>query len=472
MKQNGTEIIKPRSRIGVPFVTVTFLLMLVYLLIRSADLFSGNSISAYNIGAPTVDTLDKNFTGLILRDEITVNSRSAGTVNYYRSSGERLSGDSLVCVIDKGDTLQDKLSDINALSEVLSTSSILKIREHVKDIQDSYDPRDFGTAVSSEAALRGFIYTRILEEAGTRIKGLDKLVNVRTSETGFLMLKRDGYENKEPEDLELSDFSSEPYGEERMSGEQVEKGDFLYKLATDNRFRIVFPLTDEEAAGLFGRKNLAVTMADGNVITGAFSVTALSDGTKAGVLTFQKYGLNYLDRRLQVFRIADEAVKGFKIPESSIVTKSFFVVPSEFITENVQGNSKVVLLETAEGTRFVPVTAYSSGSGDAGDLIIGENVTYILGDGLSAGSVILYEEQDPVTGKITTKRETLGVMASLEGVYQINKGYCVFKPVLRLDVSVDASYIMVSSEIGYSLRSYDRIVLQASDVKENEIIYE
>ena len=67
---------------------------------------------------------------------------------------------------------------------------------------------------------------------------------------------------------------------------------------------------------------------------------------------------------------------------------------------------------------------------------------------------------------------TLAMQASVEGVYQINNGYCVFKPIVRLQNSLETSFVVISNSVSGGLKSYDRIVMDARDFKENEIIFE
>jgi len=55
------------------------------------------------------------------------------------------------------------------------------------------------------------------------------------------------------------------------------------------------------------------------------------------------------------------------------------------------------------------------------------------------------------------------------GVYNINNGYTVFEVVTILD-SVDEYHIVKIEDNGLSL--YDRIVLDASKVSENQIIFQ
>ena len=55
------------------------------------------------------------------------------------------------------------------------------------------------------------------------------------------------------------------------------------------------------------------------------------------------------------------------------------------------------------------------------------------------------------------------------GVYNINNGYTVFKIIQILD-TIDEYYIVAKENNG--LKIYDRIVLEAAKVSENQIIFQ
>ena len=63
---------------------------------------------------------------------------------------------------------------------------------------------------------------------------------------------------------------------------------------------------------------------------------------------------------------------------------------------------------------------------------------------------------------------TIQEKASLQGVFNINKGYAVFEQIKVLCESKD--YYIVASGNRYSLANYDHIALNAEHVKENDII--
>lgn len=67
-------------------------------------------------------------------------------------------------------------------------------------------------------------------------------------------------------------------------------------------------------------------------------------------------------------------------------------------------------------------------------------------------------------------RFQLGASASLQGVYNINKGYTVFKQIEIL--ASNDEYYTVKTGMRYGLAVYDHIVLDASAVEEGKLIYQ
>jgi hypothetical protein len=57
----------------------------------------------------------------------------------------------------------------------------------------------------------------------------------------------------------------------------------------------------------------------------------------------------------------------------------------------------------------------------------------------------------------------------LEGAYNINNGYAVFKRVERLESGTD--YVLVKRNSPSGLKAYDHIALKADKVTEGAVIY-
>ena len=468
-----------RLRPPLTFMTVVFALILIYLLVHGILLLTRERIQAYDIGTPVKDNISGSYTGIILREEHAVNAEEDGYVSCFSVAGDRLSTGATVCTLDEDGMLEEALRNMYFGEKMLSESSKIRIRDTVRDSMYKYSRMDFSSAAEIGTSIRATVLNGLIHDADsvTTAALRSSCTPVATAESGFVLFTLDGYEHAVPASMTRTDFTESPFVPKTVStGMYVNAGDFLYKIVPDNRFQLVFPMTDEENVRFSGRKQLTVRFQDGVEISGSFSSERGADGTMMGILSFQKYGANHLNERRVSFFILDTAVQGYKIPESAIITKNFYTVDKSFITEGGSRGSRGVLIEEKGKVVFHEVTVYMSDTDEdaSNDFIIGEDVAYISGDSLSPGTVLVRadtEDSSGGTGSAMQERTTLGVQTVLEGVYQINSGYCVFKPVARLSASLETSYVIISSKVRNGLSDYDRIVMNAEEASEYELIY-
>lgn len=119
------------------------------------------------------------------------------------------------------------------------------------------------------------------------------------------------------------------------------------------------------------------------------------------------------------------------------------------------GFNREIYLASGITVEFVPTEIYYSQDGNYYIEIGGEN-------GFNQGDYIVKPD--------SADRYQIGVSASLQGVYNINKGYAVFK---QIDVLVsNDEYYTVKKNMTYGLSVYDHIVLDAKTVTEGELIYQ
>ena len=174
------------------------------------------------------------------------------------------------------------------------------------------------------------------------------------------------------------------------------------------------------------------------------------------VLSFNNSVLTYAaDRYLGIELLLTEQ-RGLKIPNSSIVEKSFYIIKDEFITMGQNGNQGVLKRifnkNGEESVDFTEATVYYS---DAG-------YSYIDLSVLEAGDTLYKPDSSEIC--------TVGEQKSLTGVYNINKGFADFRQINVLYKGDE--YSIVQSNTMYGLSVYDHIVLDASAITENQLIYD
>ena len=165
-------------------------------------------------------------------------------------------------------------------------------------------------------------------------------------------------------------------------------------------------------------------------------------------------------------------------PKTAIIEKEFFVVPSMCIINGGENGGKGVLRETYNengepNTEFIPVTIYSEKTEAQIQGIeltednpnyesLSKKYVYLDDTILKSGDNLLVEE--------SSEKFTIGRIGSLNGVYNINKGYADFKVVN--EINSNEEYSIVRSDTQYGLLPYDYIVLDASSVEADDLVYE
>ena len=142
---------------------------------------------------------------------------------------------------------------------------------------------------------------------------------------------------------------------------------------------------------------------------------------------------------------------GLKIPNSSIIEKTFYTVPKKYFTRGEDSSSYGLLIRNGSNVEFKRTTIYFED----------DDYFYIDGESVSEKDVCLLVNSDDT---YTIGTDT-GV---LKGVYNVNKGYTVFK-IINI-IYQNNEYAIVKAGTDYGLSLYDRIVLQGNKVSENEIL--
>ena len=245
------------------------------------------------------------------------------------------------------------------------------------------------------------------------------------------------------------------------SGQLVEIGAPAYKLITSGDWSIVFSMTDEERALYQDRNALTVKFAGKDLETsGRFSVITGADGGLYGQLDFDRYMEQFVSDRFVDFEIITEEVTGLKIPRTAVTDVNFFTIPKEFLVLSDTGSARGFYKETytEDGPSILLVSC---------DIYNSDDEFYYVDCGvnseLKAGDYLVKENSED--------RYQVGQMTSMQGVYNINRGYTAFRRIEVLNSNDE--YYTIKKGTSYGLSVYDHIVLNAESVSANgTIIYQ
>ena len=275
-----------------------------------------------------------------------------------------------------------------------------------------------------------------------------------TGKTGYAVFYLDGYESTALEDINQSMFDQSKYEKNRIENNQlVEKEQPVCKIITDEEWKLVVPLNDKNESLFLADDYMKVKFTKNQQTSWAYVTILNQPDGKYAVLTFNNSCITFCTERFVEIELILNDVQGLKIPNSSIVEKEFMIIPKDYVTRGGEhgnyGVSKEYFDENGNTSyKFTDVTIYS-------EL---EDSYYVDGAGLERGDFIYMPD--------SMDKYRLTEFGTLIGVYNMNKGFADFKQITILYQNDE--YAIINSNTNYGLTVYDRIVLDASTVNNND----
>ena len=480
-KKKSKKIVKYRKPFNI--ANVFFGAILVYMVIYLYMFLSSTHISGYEVIAGSLAT-NKQFTGLVLRTEEIFHAKTAGYVDYYAAENAKVSNSTIVYSVDESGRMSEYLEEhSDELS--LSAENYHTLKSDISSFSNNYERTDFSKVYHFHDTINGSILelsnqTLLSELENVSEEMTGAFQRVYSEKSGIVEYFIDGYETVTPETITPEMFDESAYAPTNLrSADLISAGDPVYKLVTDENWTLIIPMDDEQIDEIAFENTVDES---GNSVKKARSVIQvkfLKDNSKMwGYITvINMHGQQYLqidfnnsmvrfasERYLDIQILLDNA-SGLKIPTSSITTKEFFVIPEKYVikcgkdkkdgfnVESFDENGNVI-------TRAVNPTFYSIVDGmvyiDPNQGNFAENEPYMkVGD-----RILMLDGHDSYT---------VGKTEELVGVYCINQGYTEFKKIKALYSNEE--YTIVEQGTTFGITIFDRIVLNAEAVEEEQVIY-
>lgn len=463
--KKNSKIVRYRRPLNINVGMIIFAIIFVYMAFSVYTYIRKDKVQFYEVMEGSIVN-DSSYSGMILREEEVQYTDRAGNINYYVREGKRAAVGTRIYSIDETGSMEKFLQDNPEANVTLTDANLSDIKRQLSAFSMNYSGMKFGNIYdlqhTLEAAVLEYVnfntlgnLDALLEQSGISFQ------QFKAPASGVVSYAIDGYESLDASQISAEMFEREGYSKAiTKAGELIDKSAPVYKLVTSDRWSIVFPLTEEDVSELTGQSQMMVTFRAYDLETmGEFSLITGSDGKPYGKLDFDKYMVQFVTERYVTFELASEKVDGLKIPVSSVATKNFYLVPLEYMTQG--GNTsdtgflKEVYTENGSSVEFIPTTIYYS-TDEYYYIDMGENSP------LKAGDYVVRQD--------STDRYQIGSSASLQGVYNINKGYAVFKQIEILKSNDE--YYTIRKGMRYGLSVYDHIVLDAKTVYEGQLIYQ
>ena len=461
------KVKKYRKPLNLNIGMIIFGVVFVYVIICIIMYFQTSHIVRYEVKKGSLAT-NNIYHGIVLRDEVVVNTEAAGYVNYYAREGERVAKNDLVYTIDETGRLNEYLEDLSLGENTLSEKELAEFRSEIVNYMHGFDRKNYETAYDFKNSLKNTVLKlanvnmlqSINDMSGTQgVTNIVKFCNA--PETGVVAYWTDGYESLTPEAVTKEVFDGKNYNKTQFLGNELaEAGSVAYKLSTNETWSVVIPIEADRGAQLQEEGYVKVRFLKNQYESwGAVKLLNNTDGNTYLQLSFTNSMITFIsDRFLDIeLLIYDES--GLKIPNSSIVEKEFFLIPEEFVTQGGEngGNGIIRQCYLEDGTistEFLETDVYYYDS---------ETKEYYLDISILNAGDILYKTDSQETYTVSKR-------ATLIGVYNMNKGYADFKQINILYQNEE--YAIVKANTKYGLDVYDYIVLDADAVSDDQFIYE
>lgn len=462
MAKSSKKIIRYKKPKNINIGIAVFAVIFLYLVIVLIQYFVKPKIKMYEVADGDIAN-DSYYTGVILRNETVVNSDFAGYVNYYLREKQKAAVGNLIFTVDENGSMTEYLNQTSGDESKLSSDNLKELKSLLANFSRSYSDSSFSNVYDINATLNSmlmeYININTLQElnASGNAEEMISFQKCYAKASGIVVYSTDGMESLTTDQITADTFSRENYQKTKYSGgDLINSGSPAYKVITDDTWSVIIPLQDEELSDYMDVTSVAVHFTEKDLDAVAdFSVFTGKDGASYGKIDLNKYMIQFADERFTEVEVKNSQAEGLKIPKTALTSKDFYLIPVNFLAtggdsaeegfyKEVYSNDGSVSME------FTAVDIYRST----------EEYYYVSMEDFTEGDYIILPDSN--------ERYQIGTKESIQGVYNINRGYAVFKQVEILDEN--SEYCIVKKNMDYGLRSYDHIVLDASLVTENDIL--
>lgn len=456
-KTSPQNIVKYKRHRHMNIGLIFFGTIFIYLCIYGVRYFTTEKVSLYEVVAGSV-TQNNTYQSLAIRKEVVVSAAQNGYINYFPKEAEKISPKSLIYSLDATGDFYHSLVKNADKTAIFQKDNKKELNDMLLSFQKAYSGQEFYQVYQMKDDIQAKLIQMLTFPDKTNVQNnsaqVQGVVPVYGQGTGVIVYSVDNMEDRTSSTVSENDFKKELYSKVNLKGkEKIAAGEPVYKLVTDDNWEIMIPADERLYQSLKKETYLQVRfLADGKKAWGQVSFQTVNQNQYL-VLSFNNSVSRYAKERFLDVELFIDTIHGLKVANSCIVEKDFFVVPEQYITKGGSSNGEGILVEKAnqsgkKDVQFIPVTVYKRDNKQC----------YISNEDLQSG-MLLYNKSDQDTYQLKTKKK-------LKGVYNMNKGYAVFRLADILYKGKDYTILSLNTEYGVSL--YDHIALEGDKIKEGQ----
>lgn len=457
--KKNKKIVKFHKSAQINIGVIVFGIIFIYMLYNIFQYVTAKQVSVYEVSQGTI-AQNNTFTGLILREETVYQGEVSGYINYFNKDATKAGVGTYLYSVDETGDFYNQVTAANEGQLFTREEDYEELEKTASGYVLNYSDENFYQVYSfkydMEAALMQAVSASSLSNLDSYSGNTAVFHSYLAPRDGIVVYHTDGLEETTADNFSKESFDQSKHVKNNLQArEKINAGEPAYKLITSEIWNLIIPVDESLASDLAEESNIKVQFKkDNSTAWGALQIINRDDAYYLA-LTFQNSAIRFASERYLEVKLLLSDTSGLKIPNTSLTKKDFFVVPKDYVTKggNSDGNG-VLLQRTGKDGKttmeFSDVTVFQEM----------KNSYYIDGSGLTKGAVIVMPD--------SSETYTLGKTKALEGVYNINKGYAVFRKVEKLFQNEE--YTIVDTGTSYGISLYDHIALDASAVKEDQIV--
>lgn len=458
MKKNK-KVVQYRKPIKINIGVIIFGIILFYIIFNIFSYVTGTHISVYEVQQGKIAT-NHTYRGLILRNEEIITADADGYITYFLKDGSKAGVKTPIYSIDSAGNIAAQIEDAKEDEDIFSDQNYKELESSIQSFTSTFTIQNFYNVYS----FKDEINAQLMEIQN--INALDKLGENATSNNfsmhyaqtpGTIVYYIDGYESATTDTLKKEMFDENQYQKTNLKEkETVQGGTPVYKVITDENWNVVFKISKSLAKKMKDDDTVEIMFKDDDNKTWAYyDIFKIGEDSYLN-LKLRNSMLRFANQRFIDVELLLDDVQGLKIPNTAITTKEFFVVPKEYFVKGGDSNALGLVISTngkkkSVNTDFVTPTIFYEK----------DDMYYIDDEDVLKGTVIKKADSN--------ETYTIGETKNLKGVYNINKGYAVFKQIDVLYQNEEYSILKKGTDYGISL--YDHIALEGDSIKEDDLVH-
>ncbi len=452
------KVVRYKKPIRINIGVIIFGIIFLYLIFNYFVYLTKSHVSVYEVQQGTIAE-NNRYNGLALRAETIYYSEYDGALNYYKKDASKVAYNNLIYSVDENGSIASAINEANADGTTIDSDSLSDIEDAIANFKQSYKSLNFYTTYTFQDDVNAMLNEALSQNA---LEGLSEDVANATSsntfhqvlapQSGIVVYYTDGFEDVTTDTFTADMFDESTYKKNNLKGTtEVSNGSQVYKMITSEIWNLVVPIDDAMAERLADDTVVEIKFLEDNKTMYAYYTITEKDGQKYLILQLKSGMVRYAKERYIEIELLLSEESGLKIPNSAIAEKEFYTIPVDYFLKGGDSDSDGILVKDGGDAAFESPTIYYST----------DEYYYVDEDEVPSGT-ILQKSDSSETYTVGSEK------ATLSGVYNINKGYAVFKQIDIIYQNEEYSIVKTGTTYGISL--YDHIALDGSKVSEDEII--